>query len=597
MLLREVRSQMFLDLAIKPLIAGTMKSVDAIKGLSHSMASLISLLMMAFGLWLELRFLISSRFSSTHNSLLPRIQTITLLQLWVAPVHGLKKENLVDRLEVLLWASLCILLVTLLILLLLLLYLNRGFWRIGRPEYEPQSEHVKQKKERRQNCCPFIWMSAQADLSWVFWDPTGEKQQEFHARREKTYIGWLQRFFKPFPQGRIQSDEVGLAEQGGNRLRPLAHRRGTSLSWVDDSGRGHRGLTSGAMMSGALDPDILLGAATVRRRETIGRVSHIWTANSEEISRAIRTGLLTAHEELDDLHFKTRCDSFSDLLRQNARHRRGLSLPSNFFSDYTNHEMRPPPPRYCCSYSDTLIRQLGEDFESRMPFNQTIPGLPAGSNTNVEIDDGTRNISLHQRRLNSQRSRKLTHVIPERLGVNVEGSHDNLEDYEAEGSIDDAMSSRASSHLTAISLTPISPQSQPQIDHAVANHGNNINTNFSSFSAFQRVSQTPNDTTLAVPKKRALTAASKVGEQDVSSATVEPGYVSYGFGTYTRYEAFRDARKGMSALAEYKKSCHRRRGAVDEVDVSWLFHRGRSFTMPTRTQRLAPRRWTPYVRR
>lgn len=206
-----------------------------------------------------------------------------------------------------------------------------GKWRIrksgNRPHYvrtwhgwveaeKAATRAVERAKLRNHNRQKRIWRTTTADYSWIFWDPSGVKQQEYEDNRKHSILRHLPRWLRSdepgslWPDARITPNRLGDAEEGTVSLRSFRHSceiqpRGFSFtgnqSWLRSSSKkGADTLTENhtlsdclPMMTGALeDSRSPHSMSTVRRRKfAMGRFQ-VWDANSQETFRATCTQFL-----------------------------------------------------------------------------------------------------------------------------------------------------------------------------------------------------------------------------------------------------------------------------------------------------------------
>lgn len=228
--------------------------------------------------------------------------------------------------QILMVVSLAILLSPFLIWFLWKRWNNLGSWKLHRGSNAAErkryirtwhgwveQEKYLQRKEirsgfRHSMSRKLMWKTTTSDYAWVFWDPKGEKQQEYLNRRNQTWIRHLPRWMRSYQHGTVQPESRPLdqntAEQG-NRSDSLIHQtwRIKSLEsisfhdgnrlWrdrygqIDGKSTAKIDLTRATLMSGALlDVENEPQASTIRHCRELDRRSQIWRANSVETRRA-----------------------------------------------------------------------------------------------------------------------------------------------------------------------------------------------------------------------------------------------------------------------------------------------------------------------
>ncbi|KAL8710671.1 MAG: hypothetical protein Q9225_007248 [Loekoesia sp. 1 TL-2023] len=184
-----------------------------------------------------------------------------------------------------------------------------------------ESGQKKEKRERNRLRKPpsrILPRTTRADYSWVFWDPTGEKQRKFTQEREETILRYVPRWMRSSP--------FGSATPAANNSREIEARRGSEAvesdrtsttgylatlsllgrgwrrgwrktkTWSDTS-RTHedscdRRSDQPSTCASTADQQTLDGSAsTVRMRKTSQRRS-TWEADSQDVERATNTQLL-----------------------------------------------------------------------------------------------------------------------------------------------------------------------------------------------------------------------------------------------------------------------------------------------------------------
>lgn len=172
-------------------------------------------------------------------------------------------------------------------------------------------DHIRQK---------LVWRSTTTDYSWIFWDPSGTKQQEYEDNRSHSIIRHLPRWMRSFepgslsPDARIAPNRLVVAEEGkvslksfrhSSEIQPLGFSFTGNQSWLRSSSKkgadtlteNHTLSDSLPMMTGALaDSDNAHSLSTVRRRKFSRGRFQVWDANSQETFRATWTQSLVPKE-------------------------------------------------------------------------------------------------------------------------------------------------------------------------------------------------------------------------------------------------------------------------------------------------------------
>lgn len=200
-----------------------------------------------------------------------------------------------------------------------------GRWRIGRsgdrPHYvrtwhgwveaeKSAARAVERAKLRNHVRQKLAWRTTTADYSWIFWDPSGTKQQEYEGNRRHSIIRHLPRWMRSYepgslmPDTRITPNRLGAAEEGkvslrsfrhGSEIQPLEFAFTENQSWLRSSAKQgadtltdiHTPSDSVPMMTGALaDSRNAHSLSTVRRRKFSRGPFQVWDANGQETSGA-----------------------------------------------------------------------------------------------------------------------------------------------------------------------------------------------------------------------------------------------------------------------------------------------------------------------
>ncbi|KAL8994299.1 MAG: hypothetical protein Q9188_007106 [Gyalolechia gomerana] len=72
--------------------------------------------------------------------------------------------------------------------------------------------------------------TTRADYSWVFWDPTGDKQQKFRQQREETMIRYLPRWMRSSPFGSVTPTVDSTRDIEAARVSEAVESDGTSTT-------------------------------------------------------------------------------------------------------------------------------------------------------------------------------------------------------------------------------------------------------------------------------------------------------------------------------------------------------------------------------
>ncbi|KAL9116829.1 MAG: hypothetical protein Q9187_006641 [Circinaria calcarea] len=146
------------------------------------------------------------------------------------------------------------------------------------------------------------WKTTISDYSWVFWDPNGEKQREYLNRRNQTWIRHLPAWMRSYQHGTVQPGSGPLdlidVEQGiplsSSAFQIPRIQSSDSMSDhegnrpnADPYGEIDRTQTGTTLMSGALlDAENEHQDSTMRHCQKLDKSLQIWRANSVETRRA-----------------------------------------------------------------------------------------------------------------------------------------------------------------------------------------------------------------------------------------------------------------------------------------------------------------------
>ncbi|MCJ1464241.1 hypothetical protein MMC07_002854 [Pseudocyphellaria aurata] len=200
-----------------------------------------------------------------------------------------------------------------------------GKWRIGksgdRPHYvrtwhgwveaeQAATRAVEREEFRNHVRQKLAWRTTTADYSWIFWDPSGTKRQEYEGNRRHSLIRHVPRWMRSYapgslmPDARITPNRLGAAEEGkvslrsfrhGSEIQPLEFSFTENQSWLRSSSKQgadtlaeiHTPSDSVPMMTGALaDSHNAHRLSTVRRRKFAMGPYQVWDADGQETSGA-----------------------------------------------------------------------------------------------------------------------------------------------------------------------------------------------------------------------------------------------------------------------------------------------------------------------
>ncbi|KAL8792777.1 MAG: hypothetical protein Q9195_004665 [Heterodermia aff. obscurata] len=117
--------------------------------------------------------------------------------------------------------SLCVLLGLIVFGGIALIIYNWGWWRVrnferrrryvktwhGWTNKQRQEERLRLRQERQGGLRnKFRWKTTSADMSWMFWDPRGSKQQLYTRLRQTKMLNWLPRWMRSWPPGASKPD-------------------------------------------------------------------------------------------------------------------------------------------------------------------------------------------------------------------------------------------------------------------------------------------------------------------------------------------------------------------------------------------------------
>ncbi|KAI4132800.1 MAG: hypothetical protein LQ338_000504 [Usnochroma carphineum] len=295
-----------------------------------------------------------------------------------------------------------------------------GWWKLHRHDHrrplirtwhgwvESKDKEEKKTRNRLQKAPPrVIPRTKRTDYSWVFWDPTGEKQKKYEQEREETWVRYLPRWMRSSPFGSIEPDtNLGHDIQAGRRsetpdsdgastmgylgtlsLLGRQWRRGwrrakrsTDTSGTYTNNDEHCPGKQSARASTAHQEPTNDSSATVRLRKTSRPSKLDWKANSEDVERATNNQLLapTAGSNLANLFAREPVQRFE------GSHRPGTSQAScgQGLAGCTTTSHRDP---ICRQHDAGRVRQ---------PRNITIAGssppLPKSYLARRRIDNGIR---------------------------------------------------------------------------------------------------------------------------------------------------------------------------------------------------------------
>ena len=199
---------------------------------------------------------------------------------------------------------------------------NWGRWKVlvpDGPQYirtwhgyikHSRYERVAKRKERFKEMFRgrLNWKTTKADCKWMFFDPTGVKQKEYHLRRERTFLRYLPQWMRSWEPEWLPADEFRDLEQGVDSaqmfridLPPRYSQISQSIqtvSQVDDPHSCVEVMPDYPFMTGAL-PDCCDCpiAHTIRRKKDTDLSHAVWHANGRESSRVVCNQLLMSRKD------------------------------------------------------------------------------------------------------------------------------------------------------------------------------------------------------------------------------------------------------------------------------------------------------------
>ncbi len=208
-----------------------------------------------------------------------------------------------------------------------------GWWKLRRQEgrrrplvrswhgwVEPSVPSNKRARNRLRKPPPHIVpRTARTDYSWIFWDPTGAKQERFKQEREEAWLRYLPRWMRWRQRSSVDAATVSdpdieaaisSAGPGSDETSATDHLATLALlgrQWREGWRRAERATQSSTTCVGTSDhvaegPSAAISTAaedipdhntsTVRLRKTSRPYRSTWNANSEDVERATNNQLL-----------------------------------------------------------------------------------------------------------------------------------------------------------------------------------------------------------------------------------------------------------------------------------------------------------------
>ncbi|KAI4288252.1 MAG: hypothetical protein L6R35_002476 [Caloplaca aegaea] len=257
---------------------------------------------------------------------------------------------------------------------------------------ESKDEGSKRERNRLRRPPPRVPpRTARTDYSWVFWDPTGEKQRRFRQERRESFLRYLPRWMRGSPFGAaapntdvghdieaarlsevLPESDSASASEGSRTLRLLGRhwrqgwrkvKSGATSSHGYESDPKHCSERPSTCTSAAHEGSSDDAISTIRLRKT-GRQAWLgWQRGSEDIERARKTQLLvpTAGFNLASLFRRSSEQKDMDVERQDMPEK-SVALTQQMSPASSSRSSRSPSLRH-----DTVFRQ---------PRNITVIGPP-----------------------------------------------------------------------------------------------------------------------------------------------------------------------------------------------------------------------------
>ena len=399
--------------------------------------------------------------------------------------------------QILTLVSLTILLSPFLIWFLWKRWNNLGSWKLHKGSNTGKRKHyirtwhgwVEQdkylnRKEMRSSFRHFMshklrWKTTTLDYAWVFWDPNGEKQREYLNRRNQTWIRHLPAWMRSYQHGTVHPGSIPLdlidVEQGiplgssayqtprtqssdsmsnqeGNR--PNADPYGE----IDQNPTTKIDWTGTMLMSGALlEAENEHQDSTMRHCQKLDKSLQIWRANSVETRRAT-SHLLFKPKQDDSPYLCSRFPNSPSInpLGFDRQDHRVISLtsthrPDPFPMEESGNLRARNTPEADMNWvrRDTLVYPTSGSTER-------IFDLPNSPDNKKLLANKDREVTERARQTIIDPSGRTSSAIGN-TGATIMGStwakgpsssfHSDIVAYEAQGSLDETVSSCASSAL------------------------------------------------------------------------------------------------------------------------------------------------------
>ncbi|KAL8646894.1 MAG: hypothetical protein Q9210_005869 [Variospora velana] len=250
---------------------------------------------------------------------------------------------------------------------------------------ESKDEGSKRERNRLRKPPPRVPpRTARTDYSWVFWDPTGEKQRRFRQERRESFLRYLPRWMRGSPfgaadpnsdvghdieaarlSGVLESDYASASE--GSRTLPLLGkywRQGwRKVKSGYESDPNHCSQRPSACTSAAHKGSSDDAISTIRLRKTSRQAWLGWQRGSEDVERARKTQLLvpTAGFNLASLFRRSSEQKKMDVERQDMPEM-SVTLTQQMSPAFSPRSSRSP--------------SLWHDTAFRQPRNITVIGSP-----------------------------------------------------------------------------------------------------------------------------------------------------------------------------------------------------------------------------
>ena len=414
--------------------------------------------------------------------------------------------------QILMVVSLAILLSPFLIWFLWKRWNNLGSWKLHKGSNAAErkryirtwhgwveQEKYLQRKEMRSGfrhsmSRKLMWKTTISDYAWVFWDPNGEKQREYLNRRNQTWIRHLPRWMRSYQHGTVQPRsrplDLNNAEQGipfdscvhqtlriqssdSISFHKCNRSRADRYNQIDGESTTRIDQICTTLMSGALlDVENECQASTIRHYRKLDRSLQIWRANSVETRRATSRLLFKSNKDTwphtrNTVIGKTSYSPLAISLITNAlsfdkQDHPVASLPSTSWPEpYPMEGSEPSGTPHTSGIDTTWVRHnmVADPISASTENLSGCPNPPAATGLPASVGYQLTGRARHIINSPSERTGSATCGALDKTGTQVMAQtrtkapsssfHSDICAYEAEGSLDGAVLSRASSVIAA----------------------------------------------------------------------------------------------------------------------------------------------------